>query len=63
MRPDAITMWVPAVVAILPASILVCIPPRDSSEPALPAIASMPGVMRSTTGISFASALLPGGAS
>ena len=54
MRPDAITMWVPAVVAILPASILVVMPPRDSSEPDAPAIASISGVMRSTSGMSLA---------
>src|SRR4051812_45217178 len=50
MRPDAITIWVPAVVAILPASILVSMPPRDSSEPDAPAIASISGVMRGTSG-------------
>ena len=37
------TMTVPAAVAILPASILVCMPPRESSEPAAPAIASIAG--------------------
>jgi len=36
-------------VAILAASILVCMPPRDSPEPAAPAIASISGVMRSTS--------------
>ena len=41
--PLAITMVVPPAVAILPASILVCMPPRDSSEPAAPAIASIAG--------------------
>ena len=46
------TIAVPAAVAILPASILVCMPPRDSSEPAAPAIASISGVMRSTVSIS-----------
>ena len=50
MRPEAITIWVPPWVAILPASILVCMPPRESSEPAAPAIASIAGVMRSTSG-------------
>ena len=58
MRPDAITIWVPAWVAILPASILVCMPPRDSSEPAAPAIASIAGVMRSTSGTSLASGIV-----
>ena len=47
---------VPAVVAILPASILVSMPPRDSSEPDAPAIASISGVMRATTGTSLAPA-------
>ena len=45
---------VPAAVAILPASSLVRMPPRDSSEAAAPAIASISGVMRSTTGMNFA---------
>ena len=44
-------MCVPPAVAILPASILVRMPPRDSSEAAPPAIASIAGVMRSTTGM------------
>src|SRR5262249_35195504 len=35
-RPDAITICVPAWVAILPASILVCMPPRESPDPAAP---------------------------
>ena len=39
----------PAAVAILPASILVFMPPRDSSEPAAPAIASIAGVIAGTT--------------
>ena len=47
-------MWMPPVVAILPASILVVMPPRESSEPDAPAIASISGVMRSTSGISLA---------
>ena len=50
-RPSAISMWVPPAVAILPASILVRMPPRDSSDAAPPAIASISGVMRSTTGM------------
>ena len=48
-------MCVPAVVAIFAASILVRMPPRDNSEAAPPAIASISAVTRSTTGISFAS--------
>src|SRR5262249_36132923 len=63
MRPDAITMWVPAVVAILPASILVSMPPRDNSDPLAPAIASISALMRSTPGTSLAFLPLPGGAS
>ena len=43
--PSAMIMCVPAAVAILPASILVRMPPRDSSEPAPPAIASISGVI------------------
>ena len=62
-RPSAITMWMPLTVAILPASILVRMPPRESSDPAAPAIASISGVMRGTSGMRFALALLPGGAS
>ena len=46
---------VPAAVAILPASSLVRMPPRDSSEAAAPAIASISGVMRSTSGMNVAS--------
>ena len=63
MRPDAMTICVPACVAILAASILVCMPPRESSEPAAPAIASMPAVMYSTSGTSFAVAFSVGGES
>ena len=62
-RPEAITMWVPARVAILPASILVCMPPRESSEPAAPAMASISGVIWLTSGMSLACAFSPGGAS
>ena len=39
-----------APVAILAASILVCMPPRDRPDPAAPAMASISGVMRSTRG-------------
>ena len=60
MCPEAITMWVPPPVAILAASILVCMPPRDRPEPAAPAIASISGVMRSTRGICRADAVVPG---
>ena len=56
-------MWVPALVAIRAASILVCMPPRESSEPAAPAIASISGVMRGTQGMCRAPASLSGGAS
>ena len=49
--PEAITMAVPPPTAILAASTLVRMPPRDSSEPASPAMASISGVMRGTTGI------------
>ena len=62
-RPEAMTMCVPALVAIRAASILVCMPPRDSSEPAAPAIASISGVTRATQGMCRAAALMPGGAS
>jgi hypothetical protein len=61
--PEAINMWVPAVVVILAASILVRMPPRDNSDPAAPAIASISGVTDSTTGTSFAAGLAAGGAS
>ena len=45
----------PPAVAMRAASILVRMPPRDSSEAAPPAIASISGVTRSTIGMSFAS--------
>src|ERR1700759_5321564 len=61
--PDAISMWVPAVVGILAASILVYMPPRDTPNPGAPAIASISEVTDSTIGISFAFGLRPGGAS
>jgi hypothetical protein len=38
-------------------------PPRESSEPAAPAIASIAGVMRSTSGTNSALALSAGGPS
>ena len=56
------TMWMPLTVAILPASILVRMPPRDRSEPAPPAIASIAGVMRSTTAMCRAVGSPAGGA-
>src|ERR1700726_1974411 len=61
--PEAISIWVPDVVAIFAASILVYMPPRDSSDSAAPAIASISEVTDSTIGISFALGLAPGGAS
>src|SRR6185369_10101676 len=60
--PDAISICVPAVVAILAASILVYMPPRDSSDSAAPAIASISELTDSTTGTSLALGLAPGGA-
>src|SRR5262249_19329282 len=60
-RPDAITMWVPPCVTILAASILVCMPPRESSEPAVPAMASMAGTMLSRRGTAFVLPLAGGG--
>ena len=50
-RPKAINMCVPPVVAILAASILVCMPPRESSEGAAPAIVSISGVTWATYGM------------
>src|SRR3954454_14293988 len=61
--PDAISICVPDVVAILAASIFVYMPPRDSSDSAAPAIASISDVTDSTIGISLAFGLAPGGAS
>src|SRR4030081_1285701 len=61
--PDAISIWVPAEVAIFAASILVNMPPRDNSDSAAPAIASLSEVTDSTNGISFASGLDAGGSS
>src|SRR4051794_14952359 len=61
--PEAISICVPDVVAILAASILVYMPPRDNSDSAAPAIASISDVTDSTIGISFASGWLAGGAS
>src|SRR5262249_59640382 len=55
--PDAITIWVPPWVAILPASTLVCMPPRESSDPAAPDIAPIAGVMRSTRDTKLSAAL------
>ncbi|MNY81941.1 hypothetical protein D3C86_2237710 [compost metagenome] len=58
----AITMAVPASVAIFPASTLVVMPPRDKWLAAPPAMASMAGVMLSTTGICCAFGSFAGGA-
>ena len=61
-RPSAITRWVPPEIAILAASTLVRMPPLDSSEAGPPAMASISGVMRSTTGRCRASGSTFGGA-
>src|SRR5258708_40047652 len=58
--PDAISIWVPAVVAILAASILVYMPPRDSSDSAAPAIAAISEVTALRVGTRFAFWLWPG---
>ncbi len=63
IRPSAITICAPPAPAMRAASILVRMPPRDASEAAPPAIASICGVRRSTTGISRADGLSCGGAS
>ena len=60
--PDVITMLAPDASAMRPASILVTMPPRDSSDPALPAIASMSGVICRTSRTSVPAGVLPGGA-
>ena len=56
-------MCVPAVVAILPASILVRMPPRAVSEALAPAMASISGVMRATSGTRLAPLPCSGGLS
>ena len=56
--PDAMIMAVPAALAILPASSLVFMPPREYSDAAAPAIASISGVIASTTGRNCASRIL-----
>src|SRR3954467_8640605 len=61
--PEAISIGVRAEVAIFAASILVNMPPRDNSDSAAPAIASMSAVTDLTIGISFAAGLVAGGAS
>ena len=58
--PAVMIMAVPAAVAILPASSLVRMPPRDSSDAGPPAIASISGVMRSTSGTKRAARSLAG---
>ena len=60
--PEAISICVPPVVAIFAASILVRMPPRDSSDSASPAIASISAVTLSITGISLAFGFCDGGA-
>ncbi|MNT89946.1 hypothetical protein D3C72_2307640 [compost metagenome] len=60
--PLAIIMAVPAWVAILPASTLVVMPPRDRWLAAPPAMASMAGVIERTTGRCSALGSLAGGA-
>ena len=60
--PEVITMLVPEASAMRPASILVTMPPRDSSVPALPAMASISGVIWRTSSRRRASTPLPGGA-
>ena len=60
--PSAMTMCAPPDVAILPASILVCMPPLENSEAAPPAMASISALMRGTTGINLASGFCDGGA-
>ena len=60
--PEVITIWVPEANAILAAWILVTMPPRDSSLPALPAIASISGVICRTSASSRLSMPQPGGA-
>ncbi len=63
IRPSAITMWAPPAAAMRAASILVRMPPREASEAAPPAIASIRGVTRSTSAISLARGFSCGGAS
>ena len=60
--PEAMIIAVPAAVAIFPASSLVFMPPREISEAAAPAMASMAGVILSTTGKNSASGSRCGGA-
>ena len=54
-------MLQPAASAILPASILVIMPPEPSPETGLPAIASISGVISLTSGMTVAPGV-PGGA-
>src|SRR5262249_57448526 len=61
--PGAITMWTPEAVAILPASIFVCMPPRERPEPAAPAMASTSDVIFATSGVRLASGFAAGGRS
>ena len=60
--PEAMIIAQPAPVAIRPASILVFMPPRESSDPAPPAIASISGVMDAISERNSASGFVAGGA-
>ena len=55
-RPSAIAMRQPAAMAMRPAISLVAMPPLDSSEAALPPIASMAGVISRISGMNLADA-------
>ena len=61
-RPSAISICVPPAVAILPASIFVRMPPRDRLDAASPAMPSISGVIRRTTGMCLAEGSETGGA-
>src|SRR5579883_655271 len=60
--PDAMIICVPAATAIFAAASFVTIPPRESSVPASPAIASISGVIAVTTSSRLAAGLEEGGA-
>ena len=59
-RPSAIAMRQPAAMAMRPAISLVTMPPLDSSEAAVPPIASMAGVISRISGMNVAEASLRG---
>ena len=61
-RPLAITIAAPAAVAMRPASIFVFMPPRERSEPAEPAIASIAEVIAGTKSMKEAFGSAAGGA-